>query len=228
MNLLARWRRPSVGGAGTSARQGSHLSRMAQWLFWAWAAQAGLAAFAAWWMQQRGLWRALVEGDPSGISVGIVLLTVVVTLWCGLRAWRLHLQAAAQAPWREAYRAERLSMPDIATQLLGERSHGPHETAWWFAAACIKLGLLGTVVGFIVMATQIGRMPSFDLDQVQNLLKQMTQGMAIALYTTLVGLIANLWLGLQLLLLDRTADRLVADILADRPQRAGDPLASGA
>ena len=54
------------------------------------------------------------------------------------------------------------------------------------------------------------------------------QGMAIALYTTLVGLIANLWLGLQLLLLDRTADRLVADILADRPQQAGDPLASGA
>ena len=98
MNLLARWRRPSVGGAGTSPRQDGHLSRMAQWLFWAWAAQAGLAAFAAWWMQQRGLWRALVEGDPSGISVGIVLLTVVVTLWCGLRAWRLHLQAAAQAP----------------------------------------------------------------------------------------------------------------------------------
>jgi biopolymer transport protein ExbB/TolQ len=70
------------------------------------------------------------------------------------------------------------------------------------------------VVGFIVMAAQIGRAAGFDIEQVQTLLKTMTQGMAIALYTTLVGLIANLWLGLQLLLLDRLADRLAADILA--------------
>mgnify|MGYP002392666982 CR=1 FL=1 len=34
---------------------------------------------------------------------------------------------------------------------------------------------------------------------------------------TLVVLIANLWLGLQLLLLDRLADRLAADIL-DSPR----------
>ncbi|MBL8330368.1 MAG: MotA/TolQ/ExbB proton channel family protein [Rubrivivax sp.] len=166
-------------------------------------------------MQRRGLWHALVEGDPSGISLGIVALSAVVTGWIGWRAWRLQAQLPAGAAWRASYRRERSGAPEIAAQLLSERSHGPHETAWWFAAAAIKLGLLGTVVGFIVMATQIGRMPSFDLDQVQNLLKQMTQGMAIALYTTLVGLVANLWLGLQLLLLDRMADRLVADILAD-------------
>ena len=49
----------------------------------------------------------------------------------------------------------------------------------------------------------------------QKLLQQMTGGMAIALYTTLAGLVVNLWLGLQLLLLDRLADRLAADILAD-------------
>ena len=83
--------------------------------------------------------------------------------------------------------------------------------AWWFATAAIKLGLLGTVVGFIAMSLQVGEMRSLDFDQVQVLLKRMTQGMAIALYTTLVGLIANLWLGLQLMLLDR----LAADILAE-------------
>lgn len=224
MKLLARWRSAPDGLRADPMRREAGLAGTVQWLFWAWAAQAGLALFAAWWMQQRGMWRSLVEGDPSGISVSIVVLSAIVTVWCGRRAWRLQAQAAADAPWRLAYRAERVSAPDVATQLLGERSHGPHETAWWFAAACIKLGLLGTVVGFIVMAMQIGRMPSFDLDQVQNLLKQMTQGMAIALYTTLVGLIANLWLGLQLLLLDRTADRLVADILADvAPQSSGAP-----
>jgi hypothetical protein len=185
-----------------------------QRLFWGWAVLAGVALFAAWWLQARGLWRALVEGDPSGISVAIVALSVVVTLWCGRRAWQLQSQAASSSAWRRAYDNVRTRSPEQAAALLSEHSHGPHETAWWFAASAIKLGLLGTVVGFIVMASRIGAMPGFDVDQIQALLKQMTAGMAIALYTTLVGLIANLWLGLQLLLLDRAADRIVADIVS--------------
>ncbi len=211
-------------GPALLPRRDLALVQRSQWLFWAWAAQAGLMLFAAWWLHQRGLWLALVAGDPSGISVGIVLLSVIVTAWCGRRAWALSSQASPASPWRKAFQLEYPQRPDLAPQLLAERSHGPHETAWWWAAATIKLGLLGTVVGFIVMATQIGQMPSFDLDQVQNLLKQMTQGMAIALYTTLVGLLANLWLGLQLLMLDRTADRLAADILAEGVE---EPAAGG-
>lgn len=187
---------------------------LAQRLFWMWAAAAGLAAFGAWWLQARGWWGRLIDGDPSGISVVIVVLAVAVTAWCGRRAWWLQQQAQAGSAWRQQHAVERTRVPDLAAQLVSERSHGPHETAWWFAAGAIKLGLLGTVVGFIVMATEIGKLPSFDIAQVQTLLKQMTGGMAIALHTTLVGLVANLWLGLQLLLLDRLADRLAADILA--------------
>ena len=71
------------------------------------------------------------------------------------------------------------------------------------------------MVGFILMSMQIGQSQGFELAEVQKLLQQMTGGMAIALYTTLAGLVVNLWLGLQLLLLDRLADRLAADILAD-------------
>jgi len=190
------------------------VATVAQRLFWAWAVQLGVAFFAAWWMQTRGLWRALVQGDPSGISVAITVLSLIVTLWCGRRAWRMQNEAADGSPWRDAYARALARSPDQAAALLSEHSHGPHETAWWFAASAIKLGLLGTVVGFIFMASRIGGMASFDVDQIQALLTQMTAGMAIALYTTLVGLIANLWLGLQLLLLDRTADRIVADIVA--------------
>lgn len=199
------------------------IAALAQRVFWAWCAAAGLALFAFWWLQTHGWWRTLIDGDPSGISIGTVLLSVVVTLWCGQRCWLLQAMAQPGSPWRLAFRREHGRSADVAAQLLGERTHGPHETAWWFAAATIKLGLLGTVVGFIVMASQIGNMPSFDIDQVQNLLKKMTQGMAIALYTTLVGLIANLWLGLQLMLMDRLADRIAADVLADVTAPAGSP-----
>jgi hypothetical protein len=194
------------------------LPQVAERLFWAWSLMGGLMLFAAWWMQEHGWWRSLIDGDPSGISMAIVALAVVVTGWCGHRAWTLRSEAQSPAgPWRRAYLDDLARAQPEATQLLAERSHGSHETAWWFCAATIKLGLLGTVVGFIVMSTQLGKSQSFELAEVQQLLQQMTSGMAIALYTTLVGLIANLWLGLQLLLLDRLADRLAADIL-DSPR----------
>jgi MotA/TolQ/ExbB proton channel family len=199
-----------------TGRNATPLYPLAQRLFWAWALCLGLALFVAVWMQRQGLWLAMVEGDPSRISLGIVVLSLLVTLWCGRRAWVLQRECLPGSSWRLAFAQESASAGDQAPALLSERTHGPHETAWWLAAATMKLGLLGTVVGFIVMSTQIGKMPSFDLDQVQNLLKQMTGGMAIALYTTLAGLVGNLWLGGQLLLLDRMADRIAADILAQR------------
>ncbi|MFM7506980.1 MAG: hypothetical protein ACKO3M_10570 [Rubrivivax sp.] len=103
-------------------------SARAQRLFWGWAVAAGLALFVAWWMQMRGLWQQLVDGDPSGISLGIVALAVATTLWCGRRCAQLQRAARARAP-------------EVAAQLVAERCHGPHETAWWFASAAIKLGL---------------------------------------------------------------------------------------
>lgn len=221
MNLLLLRRRAVVvrddlplPSAAPVVGRGPGIAASTRHLFWGWALGAGVAVFAAWWLQRRGLWGALVDGDPSGISLAIIGLAVLCTAWCGRRAWTLTRQVELDSPWRAAWRIDCVNAPTQATQLLSERSHGPHETAWWFAGAAIKLGLLGTVVGFIFMSLQLSRMPGFDIEHVQALLSQMTQGMAIALYTTLVGLAANLWLGLQLLLLDRMADRVVADIVS--------------
>jgi hypothetical protein len=195
-------------------RAAQHLQQRSERLFWWWAAMATLAIFVAWWLRERGVWRAMMDGDPSGISLGICLLSVVVTAWCGVRAWRLMQASQPGSTWRQTYADVRATSAEAALQNLAEQTHGPHETAWWFTAATIKLGLLGTVVGFIAMASQLGSVATFDFDQVQGLLKRMTDGMAIALYTTLAGLVANLWLGLQLMLLDRQADVIAADILA--------------
>ena len=50
-----------------------------------------------------------------------------------------------------------------------------------------------------------------DLPQ---MLGRIGAGMGVSLYTTLVGLLANIALGLQNLMLDRSAERLVAGTLA--------------
>lgn len=182
-------------------------------LFWAWAVALGVMLFAAAWAWRGGWWQRLADSDPTGISAGIVGLSFVITLWCGARVRRLAMECRPSGEWRGAYRHGRALHAEQAAERLADRSHGPHETAWWFAGATIKLGLLGTVVGFIVMIGQLKLAANFDTAQIQAMLAQMTLGMGIALVTTLVGLVANLWLGLQLLLLDRLADRVVGAIL---------------
>lgn len=156
-------------------RLGPPVDTLAQRLFWAWAVQFGVAIFAAWWLHTRGLWRALVEGDLSGISVAITLLSLVVTLWCGRRAGRLQAEAADSSAWRQAYAQARAQSPGPAAALLSEHSHGSHETASRFAASAIKLGLLGCVVGFVFMASRSGSMPSFDADPIQKVRQGVSQ-----------------------------------------------------
>ncbi|ERJ19643.1 hypothetical protein T35B1_03281 [Salinisphaera shabanensis T35B1] len=112
--------------------------------------------------------------------------------------------------------------PDTVVDVLGERLAGAHEMGWFICGALIKLGLLGTVIGFIVMLATVNSTQSFDVAAIQQLLVGMSQGMRVALYTTLVGLTTSMVLSLQYLLLDRAADRLQARIVTfAQDQRLG-------
>ena len=82
-------------------------------------------------------------------------------------------------------------------------------TAWGVHDLQLKLGLLGKVIGFSMLAMQIGHMQSFDQSQAQDMLRELTTGLGVALLTTMVGLVANILLGMQLTRLDRFADELV-------------------
>ncbi|MCU7849742.1 MAG: hypothetical protein KZQ89_17460 [Candidatus Thiodiazotropha sp. (ex Lucinoma kastoroae)] len=52
-----------------------------------------------------------------------------------------------------------------------------------------------------------------DRSDIQGLLQRMTTGMGVALNTTLMGLSCSMLLGMQYLMLDRAADRLVAEAI---------------
>jgi len=88
-----------------------------------------------------------------------------------------------------------------------------HETGWFLAALMVRLGLLGTVIGFIVMLGSVSNVSSIDLPALQLLLTNMSDGMRIALYTTLTGLGAGILLGFQYRLLDNAVDHLMAEII---------------
>ena len=71
------------------------------------------------------------------------------------------------------------------------------DTTWYVVDLLIKLGLVGTVIGFIIMLSSIVTIENFDLSLMQTLLQKMSAGMMIALYTTLTGLVSSILLAFQ-------------------------------
>ena len=191
-----------------------------------WFTLIGMFLFAAWLLGLKGVWQLLLQSDPTGITFIIIVIFCIATAWCGTRSRELdrqrhsleqHINDLAAAPvegcWASDYwKALRAKPADAAAplDLLSEQTHGPHSTAWWVNGLQLKLGLLGKVIGFSMLAMQIGHMQSFDQSQAQDMLRELTTGLGVALLTTMVGLVANILLGMQLTRLDRFADELVA------------------
>ena len=98
------------------------------------------------------------------------------------------------------------------TELIGvyeSRLKGPHEIGWFSADIMIKLGLLGTIIGFIFMLGSVANITDFDVTTMQKILKHMSTGMGTALYTTLAGLVCSMLATAQYHLLDTSVDKLI-------------------
>lgn len=203
---------------------------MVEPLTFEWLTLAGMMAFATWLLGVRGVWALLLSADPTGITLVIIVVFFGSTLWCGMRSRELQQQRTALQQgggWAAEYLAAQRSRPAdaaIPMDLLLERTHGPHGTAWWVNGIQLKLGLLGKVIGFSILALQIGQVQNFDPGQSQELLRNLTAGLGVALLTTMVGLVGNILLGLQLTRLDRYADALVADIQRMGLEQAGNAV----
>ena len=208
-------------------------------LFLQWLCFVGLMVFASFLMWRANIWGVLVAADPTGITLMIIAVFAGSTLWVGMRAWALMHERQSLDAWKLAaisYTPSTLpENGDTAvhsyfsalldksrrhdydnaqlTEVLAERLHGPSESAWWVNGIQIKLGLLGKVIGFSILAIEISQIQNFDASQSQTLLKTLTGGLGIALLTTAVGLVANMLLGVQLVRLDRCGDGILADSL---------------
>lgn len=108
---------------------------------------------------------------------------------------------------------DRLGTQELLLERLGNVLGRGHETGWFLAELMIRLGLLGTVIGFIFMLGSVANAASVDIHAPQQLLANMSGGMRIALYTTLTGLGAGILLSFQYRLLDAGVDRLTAEII---------------
>ena len=227
---------PGLSAGVTNASRSSIADRF----FFQWLAFSGLMIFASFVLWRANVWGVLIDADPTGITLMIIAVFILSTLWVGNRAWAMMRERAALDAWMQAVRPqfgpaqapvghvgavndyfsalmEKARRHDYdnaqLTEVLAERMHGPSESAWWVNGIQIKLGLLGKVIGFSILALDISQMQTFDASQSATMLKTLTGGLGIALLTTAVGLLANMLLGAQLVRMDRCSDGILADSL---------------
>ena len=81
------------------------------------------------------------------------------------------------------------------------------------ANVLVLLGLVGTVVGFIVALANVNAQTASDVNAIGGIVGSLIEGMGIALYTTLVGSVLNLWLAANYQLLATGTANLAAALI---------------
>jgi len=193
------------------------------------------AAARAWQLsrERESIWRVIdrVAAAPNrlwltsdGVGYGGAPLSGATLLE---QHWRQLVQAHAGA------QSSGLLEQGPLMEVMTKRVKGRHEYGWLVADIMFKLGLMGTVVGFVIMLGSLVSLDAVDLGTLQGLLLKMSGGMRIALYTTLAGLIGGMLIGVQVHMLDRAADLLLADVAEAsevflKPALGRDPAVAGA
>jgi MotA/TolQ/ExbB proton channel family protein len=91
---------------------------------------------------------------------------------------------------------------------LAGRLRGSNHFGSFASDTLMKLGLLGTIVGFIMMLAPIAGLDADNRGALKSSMTLMSDGMAVAMYTTLAGLVGSILLKIQYYMLDDATNRL--------------------
>jgi biopolymer transport protein ExbB/TolQ len=93
---------------------------------------------------------------------------------------------------------------------LADALRGPNQLGSFASDTLMKLGLLGTIVGFILMLAPVAGLDVGDKLSVKSSMGLMSDGMAVAMYTTLSGLIGSILVQTQYYMLEEATQKLFA------------------
>jgi hypothetical protein len=118
-------------------------------------------------VSEAGIFARFMEVDLTHISLIIFSIFVLFTCIVGYDTYRINKKGLSDS---------------ICTRA---------KVGWFFSDALMTLGMLGTVLGFIMMLEG-------DITAAKAALASMSKGMGVALYTTAAGVICGLLLKVQL------------------------------
>jgi hypothetical protein len=168
-----------------------------------------LIIFSFYLLFQLDLIALIINSDRSKISLIILVIYLLATLHWFYIAITLDKEISSiDKPEKNTligrYLIKRNEFEKTRSlyNLLEDELSNRHSIGYLIVDILLKLGLTGTVIGFILMLLPIGEIKDFDPQILQKLLSTMSGGMAVALYTTLTGLVTSMLLKFQYFLLD--------------------------
>lgn len=185
-----------------------------------------LAAFAlltAAYLQ--GWLSTVVEGDGTGLTIAIFVVFLAGLAVCG---YKLHFISRELGcvrsfdpcvqSWASTYLAEvdgrgsgsrAITAGTLRIKLTDRIVAVRH-----VANSLVLLGLIGTVLGFIIALSGVDPSSAGNVQTIAPMVTNLIAGMSVALYTTLVGAVTNLWLTVNYRILSAAAVRLATELTA--------------
>jgi len=163
--------------------------------------------FGFWLLNERNLLLIVLEGDKSHISKIIGFLWIITSLYWILLSKNISNEKDSFSNFN--FHNKNLSTTKFFNGLEGgERKEillnaieldFEKKLSYGMIASeiSLKLGLLGTIIGFILMLQPIANLDNTSPENLNIALASMSSGMAVALYTTLSGIVVNTLLRIQ-------------------------------
>ncbi|MBX2879575.1 MAG: MotA/TolQ/ExbB proton channel family protein, partial [Granulosicoccus sp.] len=189
-----------------------------------------LAIFAVYIGWDLQIFRRIAVLDKSYMASLIIALVCGASVHCGwhiarysrritqLQQWLDNsvMTDAAQTPFLKQYLVDLSDAPlpdptagDNIVEIHADRTRAPVDLGWFFVDLAVRLGLLGTIIGFILIFSSLTNLDIGGGEDLKNLLIAMSGGMGTALLTTLSGLVGAGILSFQYLILGRESEHLV-------------------
>ncbi len=102
----------------------------------------------------------------------------------------------------------------LLLRVLAERLGGSNAFGAFAGDLVMKLGLFGTIVGFIMMLAPIAGLNAEDQAAIKSAMPLMSEGMAVAMYTTLAGLVGSILIRIQYQFVEAATARLFTSAVA--------------
>ena len=162
-----------------------------------------LALLAAAWLEG---WAALVlAADVTRITSGIAVVFAAGWLFSAYRLMRCsrelnaardpELNEPSRARWyRDLVAEARPEGRAAIADCLRARLYARIAVVRTIANSLVILGLIGTVIGFIIALSGVDANAAVEVGAIGPMVSTLIKGMAVALYTTLVGAVFHVWL----------------------------------
>ncbi len=178
--------------------------------------------FGFWILNDQGLIQIVLKGDKSHISKAIIILWIVTTIYWIYLSRIIYLDKSLIGNEKDF--SLNLSIGKYLRDIdkgednnaiirVFESEYAKKLSFGWVAAdISLKLGLLGTVIGFILMLQPISELNNTSPDELKSALSSMSSGMAVALFTTLTGLVSSILIRLQFQITSSNVVTLINEI----------------